>query len=88
MGGGGAREIDGVATHSDADMVYFGLGGSNGGHHLDVGDFAVMVMEGLVTNKTVLVPVGMRLPTPWARRPKSLARALTQVVPSGPRMRC
>ena len=42
MGGGGAREIEVVSAHSDADKVYFGPGGSNGGDHLGVGDFAVM----------------------------------------------
>ena len=42
MGGGGAREIEAVAAHSDADTVYFFLGGSNGGNHSGVGDFAVM----------------------------------------------
>ena len=41
MGGGGAQEIKAVAAHSDADMVDFGLGGSNGGNHAGVGDFAV-----------------------------------------------
>ena len=45
MGSGGAREIEAVASHSDADTVYFGLGGSNGGNHLGVGDFAVMRNE-------------------------------------------
>ena len=45
-------------------------------------------IEDLATNKTVLVPVGMRVPTPWVRRPKSLARALTQVFLLGPRVRC
>ena len=30
----------------------------------------------------------MQVPTPWARRPKLLARALIQVSPLGPRMRC
>ena len=44
-------------------------------------------MADFATNKTVLVPVGMRVPTPWDRRPKSLARALIQVSPLGPRMR-
>ena len=38
--------------------------------------------------KTVLVTVGMRVPTPWARRPKLLARALIQVSLFGPRMKC
>ena len=38
--------------------------------------------------KMVLVPVGMRVLTPWARRPKSLARALIQVSSLGPQMRC
>ena len=42
MGGGGAWEIEAVSAHSDADTVYFGLGRSNGGDHLGVGDFAVM----------------------------------------------
>ena len=42
MGGGGAREIEAVSAHSDADTVYFGLGGSNVGDHLGVGDFAVI----------------------------------------------
>ena len=45
-------------------------------------------MAGFATKKTVLVPVGMHVPTPWARRPKSLAGALIQVLPLGPRMRC
>ena len=31
-----------LAAHSDADTDQFGLGGSNGGNHLSVGDFAVM----------------------------------------------
>ena len=31
-----------VSAHSDADTVYFGLGGSNGGDHLCVCDFAFM----------------------------------------------
>ena len=38
--------------------------------------------------KTVLVPVGVRVPTPWARRPRSLAIALIQVSPLGLQMRC
>ena len=42
MGGGGAREIELVAAHSDADTVDFGLGGSNGGNHMGVGDFEVI----------------------------------------------
>ena len=42
MGGGGAWEIKAVSAHSDAETVYFGLGGSNGGNHLVVCDFAVM----------------------------------------------
>ena len=45
-------------------------------------------MEDFATKKTVLVPMGMRVLTPWARRPKLLARALNQVSPLGPRMRC
>ena len=44
-----------------------------------MGDFA--------TKKMVLVLAGMRVPTPWVRRPKSLARALIQVSPLGPWMR-
>ena len=42
MGGGGAWEIKAVATHSDADTVDFGLGGSNGGYHTGVGEFVVI----------------------------------------------
>ena len=42
MGGGGAWEIEAVSAHRDADTVYFGLGGSNGGDNLGVCDFAVM----------------------------------------------
>ena len=42
MGGGGAWEIEAVSAHSDADTVYFGLFGSNGGKHSGVCDFAVM----------------------------------------------
>ena len=42
MGRGGAWEIEAVAAHSDADTVDFDLGGSNGGDHMGVGDFAVV----------------------------------------------
>ena len=42
MGGGGNREIEAVYAHSDADTVYFGLGGLNGGDHLGVFDFVTM----------------------------------------------
>ena len=42
MGGGGAGEIEAVYAHSDADTVYSGLGGSNGGNHLGVCDFATI----------------------------------------------
>ena len=42
MGGGGAWEIKVIDAHSDADMVDFGLGGSNGSNHAGVGDFAVI----------------------------------------------
>ena len=42
MGGGGAGEIEAVSSHSDAHTVYFGLGGSNGGDHLGLCDFATM----------------------------------------------
>ena len=45
-------------------------------------------MAYFATKKTVLVPVVMRVPTPWARRPKLLVRALIQVLPLRPRMRC
>ena len=50
MGGGGAGEIEAVSAHSDADTVYFGLGGSNGGDHLGVCDFGVM-WNGVFCNK-------------------------------------
>ena len=42
MGGGGARETKAVVAHSDANTVDFGLGGSNGGKHTGVDDFAVI----------------------------------------------
>ena len=42
MGGGGAWEIKAVAAHSDADTVYLGLGGLNGGDHSGVGEFVVI----------------------------------------------
>ena len=42
MVGGGAREIEAVSAHRDADTVYFGLGWSNGGDHSGVCDFANM----------------------------------------------
>ena len=49
-GGGGAREIEAVATHNDADTVDFGIGGSNGGDCTGVGDFAV-IGNGFFGNK-------------------------------------
>ena len=42
MGGGGAGEIEAVSAYSDADTVYFGLGGSNGGDNSGVCDFLTM----------------------------------------------
>ena len=42
MGGGGAGEIEAVSAHSDADTVHLGLGGSYGGNHSGVCDFATM----------------------------------------------
>ena len=36
-------------------------------------------MDALETKKTILVPVGMLVPTPWAGRPKFLDSASTQV---------
>ena len=45
-------------------------------------------MADFAIQKTVLVPVGMQVHTPWARRPKSLVRAMSQVSPFGPRMGC
>ena len=42
MVGGGAWEIEAFSAHSNADTVYFGLGGSNGNNHLCVCDFEVM----------------------------------------------
>ena len=42
MSGGGAWEIEEVASHSDADMVDFGLDGLNGGNHTGVDDFTVV----------------------------------------------
>ena len=50
MGGGGSGEIEAVSAHSDADTVYFGLGESNGGHHLGVCDF-VAIGNGVFCNK-------------------------------------
>ena len=64
MSGGGAGEIEAVSAHCDADTVYFGLGGSNGGDHLGVFDFETWGMAYFATKKTVLVPVGMRVATP------------------------
>ena len=42
MGGGGAREIEAVSAHSNADTVYFGLGWSNGANHSGVCDFTTL----------------------------------------------
>ena len=57
MGGGGAQEIKAVAAHSDADTVEFVLGGSNGGNHAGVGDFAV-IWNGRFGNKEDVVGAG------------------------------
>ena len=51
MGGGGAGEIEAVYSHSDADKIYFDLGGWNGGDHSGVGDFAVMGNGGFCNKK-------------------------------------
>ena len=40
MGGGGAREIEAVSAHSNADTVFFGLVWSYGCDLLGVCDFA------------------------------------------------
>ena len=88
MGGGGAGEVEVVAAHSNADPVHFIFSRSDGGDHSGVGSFASLRDSLFSINNTVLVPVGMRVPTPWSRSPKSFARALIQVSLLGPRMRC
>ena len=40
VGGGGAGEVEAVASHSDADTVHFSFSWSDGGDHLGVGYFA------------------------------------------------
>ena len=42
MCGGGAGEIEVVSDYCDADTVYFCLGGSNGGNHSGICDFATI----------------------------------------------
>ena len=42
MGGGGSGEIEAVFASSDANTVYFGLGGSNGDDHSGVCDYTTM----------------------------------------------
>ena len=43
MDGGGAREVEAFASHSNADTVHFGFSWSDGGNHLGVGYFAPMM---------------------------------------------
>jgi hypothetical protein len=42
----------------------------------------------LVMKKQVLVPEGIRVLTPWASHPSSLAKDWSQISKSGPSMRC
>ena len=42
MCSGGNWKFEAVSAHSEADTVYLGLGGLNGGDHSIVCDFAVM----------------------------------------------
>ena len=58
MGGGGAGEIEAVSAHSDADTVYFGLGGSNGGDHSGVCEFAVMGNGGFCNKEDGVGTIG------------------------------
>ena len=62
VGGGGTREIDAASAHSDADTVYFGLGGSNGGNHSGVYDFATMEDGGFFYKEADVGAVGHTQP--------------------------
>ena len=63
-----------IATDGNLDVVEFGLVGAYGGHHACVGYLEICGDVSFVDKKTMLVPEGMRVPTPWARRQRSLAR--------------
>ena len=58
MGGGCVGVIEAVSAHSDADTVYFGLGGSNGGNHLGVCDFVAMRNVGFCNKEHGVGSVG------------------------------
>ena len=70
--GGDTRKIQFVATHGDRHSVCFSLVESDTGPTLIVGDFATVWNVAGTNKNTVLVPVGMRVPTPCARRPRSM----------------
>jgi len=87
LGGCDTGEREFVATNSDADAVFLFFRTADRGHEAAVGDNTVRWDAGARNKKIVFVPVGMRAPLPWARRPRSLARGWVQISLSGPRLR-
>ena len=87
MGGGDTREIEDIVTNINMYVVNFFLGGADGGHYPCVGYLVIGWYGSFFDKKTVLVPEGIPVPTPWARRPRSLSRAQNQVWLSGPQIR-
>jgi hypothetical protein len=79
-----ARVVDEVAAGGEADPVRFGLLRANGGDNSSVGDLAVRRYLFTLDEVNVSVPVGIRVPTPWARRPISLAKPWIHLSMVGP----
>ena len=64
----------------------FGFVGFFFGDDATIGDDAVCGHLVFPMKKMVLFPFGMQVPTPWAKRPKSLAKARIQTSRFGPLM--
>jgi hypothetical protein len=84
LGGGQSGEVKFIATHRDADTVHFGLGWSDGRNEASIGALLAVGTARRLMKMMVLVLVGIWVPTPWARRPRWLARAVIQIDLSQP----
>ena len=75
-GGGDTGEVQFVTANGDAYEMRFSLVGSDTQDEASVRDLAPCRDIPEPHKKTVLVPVGIRVPTPLASLPRSLARLL------------
>ena len=87
-GGCDTGEVQFVTANGDAYTMCFSLVGPDTRDEASVRDLAPCRDVAAPHKKTVLVPVGMRVSTPCASLPRSLARLQVQTSLLGPRSKC